>query len=116
MPFESGKPRAPNAGRKKGTPNKKTAELLEVLAANNYNPSEELIYFGNQARRIFEYRKKKGNLSGALSALETAINVAEAIAQYVYPKKKSIEHSGDIGVRTVADFAKLADEDDNGGD
>ena len=31
MPFQKGQPRSPNAGRRKGTPNKKTAEIKQAV-------------------------------------------------------------------------------------
>jgi len=99
------------AGRKKGTPNKKTVELMQVLEKHNFDPGEELIYCYRQAKQIFDLRKKRGNLAGALTALDRMTEVAEDIAQYVYPKKKAIEHSGEVGVRTFADFIASADDE-----
>lgn len=104
--------KTPGSGRKKGTPNKKTVELMQVLEKNNFDPGEELIYLYREARKIFEFRKKNSNLVGALSAMDRMIEVAEDIAQYVYPKKKAIEHSGEVGVRTFADFMASAESDD----
>jgi hypothetical protein len=102
--FKPGQPRSPNAGRKAGTPNKKTQEFMAMLQQHNFDPGEELIYCYRRARAIFEFRKKKGNLSGALQALEAAADIAGDIAQYTYPKKKAIEHSGEVGVKTFSDF------------
>lgn len=105
--------RQPGSGRKKGTPNKKTVELMQVLEKNKFDPGEELIYLYREAKKIFEFRKKNSNLVGALSAMDRMIEVAEDIAQYVYPKKKAIEHSGEVGVRTFADFIASADSDED---
>lgn len=106
--FKPGDKKLPNAGRKKGTPNKKMPELMILLEENNFNPGEELVYCYREARRIFEFRKRKGNLAGALIALDQASSTAEKISQYVYPRKKAIEHSGEVGVKTFADFIAAA--------
>lgn len=100
--FKPGKPKT--GGRKPGTPNKKTQELLEVLQAHDFNPGEELIWCYTQAQRIASLRLRKGNLAGALLAIEKAGHIAGDLAQYVFPRKKAIEHSGEVGVRTFADF------------
>lgn len=104
MGFKAGVKRAPGAGRKKGTLNRKTAEVMEVMKAHNFDPAQALIYCHDEAKKIFEYRKKKGNLVGALIALDRMESPAAELAQYIYPKKKAIEHSGEVGVRTFADF------------
>ena len=44
MAFEKGKPRPANAGRRKGTKNrKKLIPVEEILATANFNPAEELM-------------------------------------------------------------------------
>lgn len=74
------------------------------MEENNFSPGEELIWCYNEARKIYDMRKKRGNLAGCLIALQQAADIAGDVAQYVYPKKKAIEHSGEVGVRTFADF------------
>lgn len=96
--------RPKGAGRPKGTPNKKTLEFQQILADNNFSPGEELVYLYKEQMKIFEARKKRGNLAGCLVALEDAQVTVNNICQYVYPKKKAIEHTGEVGVKTFADF------------
>ena len=96
--------RTVGAGRKKGTPNKKTVELMQVLEKHNFDPAEALIFCYREAQKIFEFRKKRNNLAGALVALDRMETCASELSQYVYPKKKAVEHSGEVGVRTFADF------------
>ncbi|WP_413581091.1 hypothetical protein [Bdellovibrio sp. HCB288] len=44
MPFIKGMPRPPNAGRKKGSPNKRTTmKVLEVLTEREVNPTEKIL-------------------------------------------------------------------------
>jgi hypothetical protein len=100
--------RPPGAGRKKGTPNKKSLEFQQILEAHNFNPGEALIHIYKEQMLIFDERKKTKNKSGALEALSDAEKTVNDICQYVYPKKKAIEHSGELGVRTFADFMAAA--------
>jgi hypothetical protein len=102
--FKPGSPKPANSGRKKGTPNKKTKEFMQLLQDENFDPAKELIRCYREARAIFELRKRNGNLVGAMIALGQASDTAGDLAQYSYPKKKAIEHSGEIGVKTFADF------------
>lgn len=111
MPRPSKGERVKGSGRKKGVPNKKTAELLETLAKHDFDPGEALIHCYQEARKIFDYRKKNNNLAGALVALDRMETCASDLAQYVFPKKKAIEHSGEVGVRTFADFIAAGGED-----
>ena len=100
------------AGRKKGTPNKKTVEFQATLEKYNFNPAEALIHCYKEAQKIFDIRKQRNNLVGALVALDRMDSTAATLSQYAYPKRKAIEHSGEVGVRTFADFMALDDEDE----
>lgn len=113
MPNPKKGTRQPGSGRKAGTPNKKTVELIQVLEKHNFDPGEQFIWLYKEAKKIFEFRKQRSNLVGALSALDRMIEINEDLAQYVFPKKKAVEHSGEVGVRTFADFIASADGDDD---
>ena len=65
-------------GRKKGTPNKKTLEAQELLAASNFDPIITMVEISQQAMADKNYL-----LAGQM---------AKELAQYVYPKRKAIEH------------------------
>jgi hypothetical protein len=75
--FKPGQKRPPNAGRKKGTPNKKTRELVAVLDELNVNPVQALIDL-------------IPNLEEAKQA-----DVYLKLLEYVYPKRRAIEVSAD---------------------
>lgn len=81
MAWEKGKPRPEGSGRKKGTPNKRTEEVLEILAKHKFNVIEELI----------ELYHRTGNEDATAGV---AVKVLTELASYVYPKRKAIEHSG----------------------
>lgn len=87
MPFAKGKPRAKGAGRVKGTPNKKTQSLLDMCAERNYDPVLAMIDIAQDE-----------NADPAMR-----LQAHKEVAQYVYPKRKALEHSidGDAGFKVV---------------
>lgn len=84
-PFKGEK--TPGSGRKKGTPNKTISPLKERAEVLGIDPFEILLYFaaGNKAAL---------NLTEDIPAQVRAKAAAEA-CQYLHPKLKAIEHSGD---------------------
>ncbi len=72
MAFTKGQAKLANSGRKKGTPNKKTSELLKILGS--FNPAKEL-------KEIF-----KNTEDDALKA-----KICLYLLSYIYPKRKAIE-------------------------
>ena len=60
-------------GRKKGTPNKKTTELMELLG--DYNPIQRLI----------EIAKDEN------TSLDMQVKINLDLLPYIYPKRKSID-------------------------
>jgi len=102
------------AGRKKGTPNKRTQEIAEIFAAQNFNPAEGMAYCFNEAIKLYKHRKERRSGYGASNALGVAAKIANDAAQYVYPKRKAIEHTGKDGEKlmtTLADFIGALDDD-----
>jgi len=65
-------------GRTAGTPNRKTKEAAELLASLGHNPIEAMVEIARNQRASLELR-------GRMNA---------ELAHYVYPKRKSVEHSG----------------------
>lgn len=76
-----GKPKDPGSGRKLGTPNKRTIhfDLHAECQAKGVNVWEKLI----------EYLMYPADENIRLQAIRIAL-------PYLYPQKKSIEHSGEI--------------------
>ena len=74
------------AGRKKGTPNKRTTKaaktIQETIDRIGCDPLEAMLEIAIQA-------KNEGDLSLSLSAYKE-------LAQYVAPKRKAVEVSGDV--------------------
>jgi|GEM_PF-978893 len=70
--------RTPNSGRTKGTPNKRTQELIDLIAEKypNYNPIFCMIEIGRSED----------------VAIDTRLQAHKEVAQYIYPKRKAIEY------------------------
>ena len=71
--FQTGMKRPENAGRKKGTPNRKTKELMELLG--DYNPALSLLEILNDNK----------------VPIELKIKINLDLMSYIYPKRKSVE-------------------------
>jgi hypothetical protein len=80
MPAIKGSPKPANSGRKKGTPNKSTQTVAEILAKLKCDPIEGLAKI-------------------AMESEDEAIRVKcySELARYRYPQLKAIEHSGPGG-------------------
>lgn len=76
-------------GRQKGTPNKRTADLLERLG--NYNPLDTLLAISQDED----------------TPLEIQVKINLDLMNYVYPKRKSVEFNDKIDVSI---FEKSVDE------
>jgi len=73
------KPGERRGGREAGTPNKSTADLKERLAALGCDPIEGMARIAMNRRVPVAVRAR----------------CFAELAQYVYPKRKAIEHTGD---------------------
>lgn len=96
-------------GRKKGTPNKLTKNLIEVLTQHNYDPILTIIEAINlQAPTIEEVKKYKSDLiqsgvsetdakplvrkfSNNFLTMKEKLDVSLRLLEYIYPKRKAIE-------------------------
>lgn len=85
--FKPGAPRPPGSGRKKGTPNKDTQKLVEVLRELNVNP----------VRAVCELMPK---LEYAKQA-----DVYLKLMEYIYPKRRAEDAAGDPGDAPIAGAA-----------
>ena len=68
------KTRKKTGGRKKGTPNKKTAELLEILGS--FNPAEELM-------KLYDRTQDQ----------DLKVTICKELMKYVYPQRKAIDNT-----------------------
>ncbi len=108
MAWSKGKPRgSKTGGRKAGTPNKNSMVFHEALEKHGLDPGEALINIYREQMKIYETYKKKNDSEGMLSSLSAAERTASNICQYVYPKKKAVEHKTEGGM-TFASFMSIA--------
>jgi hypothetical protein len=105
-------------GRKKGTPNKITFELIETLRAKGFDPAAELVQVHYEAMKLYRAKVKDNKGWGAGPALDTACKAASDLMEYVYPKRKSVELTGAEGANLFQSFTDLvkqiADGNNNG--
>jgi hypothetical protein len=90
MGFQPGVPRHPNAGRKKGTPNKATIAVAEKLAALNFDPFLLMVELAKDENNSPELRGK----------------MAAELASFLAPKRKAqeVELNAEVNVhKTVSD-------------
>ena len=103
MPFEKGHVRY--GGRAKGTPNKGISELKQRAKEIGIDPFDVLLYFAKGDWKSLGYNQSfitrvgKGGETYDIERItpEMRMKAAGEAAQYLHPKLKAIEHSGDIG-------------------
>jgi hypothetical protein len=78
-------------GRKKGTPNKKTAKTIAAVVAAGITP---LDYMLEQMRKPIP---KDAEPAVKVAMIGLRFEAAKAAAPYVHPKLANIEHSGKDG-------------------
>lgn len=78
MAWHKGTPRPESSGRKKGTPNRKTELLMEKCERLGIDPFEALLELTKTAED------------------DIRLGALKEICQYLYPKRKSLEHSGEM--------------------
>lgn len=100
------KPGERRGGREKNTPNKKTQEFLDLVAKHGVAPGELLarVVKGERIMALAYTNKETGEFveHKVMPTLEQMIAADKELAQYTYPKRKAVEHSGFIG--TQEDF------------
>ncbi len=93
MPFKPGAP-----GRPKGSPNKRSLEVKQILAEAGHNPIERLMYLSRVAEARFEAETEAVNTGrfspmecNAHAYLKMAIDANKELASFITPKLKAIE-------------------------
>ncbi len=111
-----------SGGRLKGTPNKRTLDLMAILEEKGYSPVAELIEVGALARLEYErsaeifdaiqdkradYDMVPLNESTAPTYLKIMQSSAAELMQYAYPKRKAVELSAPGGGDLFQSFVDL---------
>lgn len=84
--------RRAGAGRKKGTPNKRSQEVAEKIKAMGCDPIEGMARIALQAEQEASECEKFQERKDALSL---AGSMYKELAQYVAPKRRAVEVSSD---------------------
>ncbi len=97
MAFQKGVPRPANAGRKKGTPNKKNTifESLEQIQTEDGSPVDIVKMFISDMMQL-----------PAMQRAELWIRFME----YIYPKQKITEVTGEMGIKIIVEDFLSKDE------
>jgi hypothetical protein len=119
MPFKKGQPRPTNAGKKKGTLNKKTLALAEKAEQLGVDPFTILLLVANMDWKALGYdsaTRTKYVASGDsyeedIIQMSDRVNAAKEASKYLYPQRKAIEHTGEIAFTNFAEAMKLALKD-----
>lgn len=84
MTFKKGDKKPENSGRKKGTPNKISLGVDEKLREKGIDCIDEMLKIADDTENM-----------------DLRFAVYKEIAQYVYPKRKAVELSGDVTLPAV---------------
>lgn len=110
MPFKKGAPRPPGAGRRKGSPNRATSDLLSLIQAHvaekcgveNYHPVTALAEIANTEAHPIEVRTKAHTeVAGYVAAKRKAVEISG-------PEGGPIEHKIDMVDRIISSLEKAA--------
>lgn len=116
MSWPKGKPRPEGAGRAKGTPNKSTLPLEQKAEELGVDPFQILLLFAGGRWKELGYdnecyftEKPDGAVKmGYVISPEMRCKAASEACQYLLPKKKAVELSGEVeGIKIVIeDYSK----------
>ena len=99
-------------GRKKGSFNRITSDLIEQLNGMGFNPVAELIEIIDEAKTSF---KQERGTKEAPAYLGIAARGASDLMKYVYPQRRAVDHTsgGKPLANSFAEIAKQVLKDDS---
>lgn len=96
----------PKPGSPKASPLR--FDLLEILRAKGFEPAAALVEVHQLARAQYAARlKKSANGFGAQGYLDIARSSATDLMEFIYPKRKAVELTGQDGVDLFQSFTDL---------
>lgn len=121
MAFKEGDKKPVGSGRKKGQPNKPTIQLSEIAERLGVNPFEVLLLFSGRDHTSLGLPEFKERLTKTGEKVleptispEIQVTAASKACEYLFPKRKAIEHSFDPRTATddelIEQTRKLLDE------
>lgn len=107
--------RGPLPGAKYLNTRKLKFDVLETLRSKDFDPLEKIIWTYNEALALYEDAKlgplKKNGERGEVnpwvvqSHLAMLTGIADKVAEYIYPKRKALEHTGENGEDLFKSFS-----------
>ncbi len=88
MGWPKGKPRPEGAGRKKGTPNRNSLKVEDILLSLKFEPIAELV-------KIVEATQ--------FDRPDVCAKICLGLAEFIHPKRKAVEHSGEVNTNPYMD-------------
>lgn len=105
--------RKKTGGRKKGTPNKKTQIVMDILESMNCNPiyNLALMAMGEPIECLTYVNRETGEyvVDEIPGTYEQIKDANKELANYVYPKRKAVEHTGQDGKELVVQIVRYGD-------
>lgn len=98
--------RVKTGGRKKGTPNKRTQAVQELLESMDCDPIAGMARIAAMAETDAQ---AAGEPKDRLPHMNLVKDCYKELAQYVAPKRKAVEHTGEVG--TVVRLVDLTGDD-----
>lgn len=80
-------------GRKLGTPNKRTLELIEALEDLGVDPVQGDAEILDELKALL-CDKKHSSFQKKMQVLRSMFTIYSDLMQYMYPKRKAIDHAG----------------------
>lgn len=106
--------RKKTGGRKKGTPNKKTQIVMDILESMNCNPiyNLALMAMGEPIECLTYVNRETGEyvVDEIPGTYEQIKDANKELANYVYPKRKAVEHTGQDGKELVVQIVRYGDD------
>jgi hypothetical protein len=123
MGFKKGKPKT--GGRKKGTPNKVSSDIVETLETLGHNPAAVQVEIFNESWNAYKEKKEAMEKApnpeekqragwGMSTLLLTAERANTELMKYVYPTKKSIDANMKGQVSFTAWVGEMSGSDEAG--
>lgn len=98
----------PSGGRPKGSLGSKTLEAITILRQRKCDPLDILsqIALGNKIKCGVTIENKTFDVE-LIPTLDQRKDAAKELCQYVYPKRKAIEHSGEVDTGLTVQIVKF---------
>jgi hypothetical protein len=98
-----GQKKMPSQGRKKGTPNKRSWDIVHNLEKLGFDPAAKLVQLTLDAEA--EFKKHRRRPQDAAPYLATASNGCAKLMRFVYPERRAVDvTSGGDKLTSLADI------------